>query len=84
MKVMMMVSKYLIDKVAKAIYHVNNGLTDEDYVEVFGKNRRVWDNGLCWSKQQEGTLCEHERDEYRQMAKAAILVILGDSSNEDE
>lgn len=64
----------LIEKVAKAIYHNSSGLTDEEYVKVMGEPRKKWRTDLPWDK-DDVALCEWQRDEYRQMARAALAVV---------
>jgi hypothetical protein len=66
----------LVERVAKAIYHRDAGLTDEDYYYAMGESRRAWSDDKPWDSDPENTLCEHERDEYRAMAKAAIEALL--------
>jgi hypothetical protein len=66
----------LVERVAEAIYHHDAGLTDEDYLNVMNEARRAWSDDKPWDSDPENTLCEHERDEYRMMAKAAIEVLL--------
>ena len=72
-----MMNKELIEKVAQAIYHVSGGLDDEGYVKACGVARKVWKTDAPWDSNPD-ELCEHERDEYRVMARAAIHVILGE------
>lgn len=55
-----------VEAVALALYHNNAGMTDDDYVATYGKKRRTWPE-----------LAEHERDDFRTMAKAAIQVMVG-------
>ena len=71
----------LIDKVAQAIYHNEGGFTDEDFVASFGKLRKLWKTDAPWDT-NPNELCEHERDDYRIMARAAIKAFL-DSGNCD-
>ena len=60
-----MVSKTLLEHlVAKAIYHAEGGLTDEDFETILGEPRRTWDK-----------LAEWERDGYLAQAKAAMEVV---------
>lgn len=65
----------LTEKVAEAIFHHDGGMTDEDYLLVHGKSRRLWKTEEAWDTQPEVELCEHERDEYRLMARAAMKVL---------
>ena len=62
----------MIDAMAEAIYHHDGGMTDEEYLEVQGKPRRVWKTTAPWDSNSEG-LTEWERDEYRIMATAAFV-----------
>jgi len=49
------------DRVAMAIYRVDGGMSDEDYLAATGRPRTPWDS-----------LEEHEKDEFRTMAAEAI------------
>lgn len=60
----------IVDKVAEAIYRHDGGVDDEEFLFVNGKPRRVWKTDKPWDPEHE--LCEHERDDYRAMARAAI------------
>jgi len=63
-----------VERVAEAIYHTSGGMTDEDYEAVMCKRRRVWKTDAPWDTNPD-ELAEHERDEYRTMAKAAIAAM---------
>jgi hypothetical protein len=71
----MKITDELIEEVAKAIYHNSNGLTDEEYPFIMGEPRKKWRTDLPWDK-DEVVLCEWQRDEYRQMARAALLALV--------
>ena len=65
----------LVERVAEAIYHVDGGMSDEDYLAATGQRRKLWKTDAPWDPDE---LEEHERDEYRMMAMAAIRAILGE------
>jgi hypothetical protein len=65
----------VIDEIAQAIYHHSGGMTDNDYFHATGQYRRVWNSGGAWDNDPEHELCEHERDDYRVMAKAAFMAL---------
>lgn len=67
--------KSLVEAVAQAIYHHEGGMTDEDYLAATGKARLLWETDAPWDSNPE-ELCEHERDEYRIMAEAAIRAMM--------
>jgi len=64
----------LIDMVAQAIYHYSGGLTDEDYIEVFGNPRPLWETAAPWDS-NPNEIAEHERDDYRVEARAALKAL---------
>ena len=70
-------NKELVERVAEAIYHVDGGMSDEDYLAETGEKRKLWKTDAPWDSNPE-ELAEHERDEYRMMAMAAIRAILGE------
>lgn len=61
----------LRERIAEALYHNDGGMSDEEYIKVTGKARRLWKTDAPWDT-DPNELCEWERDEYRQMADAAI------------
>ena len=63
------------DHVAEAIYRNSGGLTDEDYLMVMGIPRLQWKTDAEWDTNPD-ELTEHERDDYRMMARAAITAYL--------
>ena len=66
----MKISEEIIEKVAEAIFNNSAGLTNNEYNKIMGEPRKRW-NKLPWHSWRE-CLVEWERDEYRQMARAAI------------
>jgi hypothetical protein len=68
----------LVELVAEAIYRNSGGLTDSEYLDAMGEARREWKTDKPWDSDPENELCEHERDEYRLMAKAAIKAVIGE------
>ena len=64
-----MKAKELIEKVAKAIYK-NSFCDPEEYKEVVGIPMRAWQTN-------PDELTEHERDDYRRMAVAAVAAVVG-------
>jgi hypothetical protein len=68
----------VVERVAKAIYHYEDGLTDEDFLAVNGKARLPWgelEHDGHDDPASTGQLQEWERDEYRSMALAALSAI---------
>jgi hypothetical protein len=70
-----MIYSKIIEQVAQAIYHNDGGMTDEEYEISCGKSRLLWWTSAPWDT-DPNELCEHERDEYRIMAEAAIKAFL--------
>lgn len=62
----------LIDRVAEALYRNDGGMNDAEFRSVFGKERRLWKTDAPWDSQADVELCEHERDDWRAMAEAAL------------
>ncbi len=67
--------KDVVERVAEAIYRHEGGMDDDDYLGEMGKPRRAWKTDKPWDSDSEHELCEHERDEYREQAKAAIMAM---------
>jgi hypothetical protein len=67
----------LREKIAEAIYHVDGGMTDEDYFYATGEKRRLWKTDAPWDTNPD-ELAEHERDGFRMMAEAAFRAVMGD------
>jgi len=65
----------LVEKVAIAIYLHQGGVAPDQYEEVMGVKQRLWKTAAPWDSQPEIELCEHERDEYRFQAEAAIKAV---------
>ena len=65
----------IVERVAEAIYRTSGGMTDEDFVQIHGKARRIWKTDQPWDSQSDIELCEWERDEYRLQAQAVINVL---------
>ena len=62
-----------LDVIAKALFEAAPW-TDP---EITGKPRRAWRiPGVPWDIDGDVQLCEHERDDYRELAQAAATVIL--------
>jgi hypothetical protein len=72
----------VIDSVAEAIYHSHFGLGCVGYLLAHGDACKAWITSDAWDTNPE-ELCEHERDEYRDMAKAAIAAYLAAASGDD-
>jgi hypothetical protein len=64
-------NKGLIEVVAKAIYEEETC----EWEEAYGKVPRIWRIPNTPWDSNENELCEHERDDYRMMAKAAIVAM---------
>lgn len=67
----------LVERVAEAIYRHSGGITDEEHLAIFGVPRKAWKTDAPWDT-NPNELAEHERDEYRMQARAAIQAVLGD------
>jgi len=65
-----------IERIAEAIYRNEGGITDEDYPFEVGGQRKLWKTDAPWDS-NDGELREHERDDYRAQARAAVSVLLG-------
>lgn len=65
----------LMECVARALYEADTGIAPEDYERVMGSPRRVWSTGAARDTQPAIELCEHERDDYRAMARAAVAEV---------
>jgi len=60
--------KPMVEAVAKAIYEEETS----EWKEIYGKIPRIWRiQDTPWDS-NDNELCEHERDDYRMMARAAI------------
>lgn len=70
-------NKDLVERVAEAIYHVDGGMSDEEYFDATGQKRKLWKTDAPWDSNPD-ELAEHQRDDYRTMAMAAIRAILGE------
>jgi hypothetical protein len=62
----------LVDRVAEAIYY--GGMSADDFERETGVKRLLWKTDAPWDS-NPNELCEHERDDYREMARAAIEVL---------
>lgn len=60
-----------VDRVAQAIFHNGYGLSDEEHEIATGVKRKLWETAAPWDTNPD-ELAEHERDDYRIMAQAAI------------
>jgi hypothetical protein len=47
-------------------------MNDEEYFNATDQHRRLWKTDAKWDSQSDIELCEHERDDYRWQAQAAI------------
>lgn len=65
----------IVERVAEAIYRNAAGMSDEEYEIITGRPRRVWKTDKPWDSDPQHELCEHERDDYREMARAAIAAM---------
>lgn len=54
----------VVEALAEVLYHHNRGMTDEDWLNTTGERRGEW-----------GSMREHERDDYRFMAHAALSAL---------
>lgn len=64
----------VIEKVAEAIYQATwNNITDDPayYEALMGHRSKLWKTGAPWDTNPD-ELTEHERDDYRCQAKAAL------------
>ena len=66
------VTQAQIEKAAEAIYRHNGGVCPGEFEAVMGSPQREWRIDAPWDTHPESELCEHERDEYRVMACAAL------------
>lgn len=64
----------VIERVAEAIYR-NAVCEQEEYERVVGAPMKTWKTDGPWDT-SPNELTEHERDDYRRMARAAIAAIL--------
>jgi len=67
-------SDKLIELVAKAIYERGTG-TPEEFKAITGYEKRLWKTDAPWDT-NPAELAEHERDDYRRMARAALSALL--------
>jgi len=67
--------KALLDRVAEAIYHAHCGLNCDGYRAAHGAPCKRWRTDAPWDSNPD-ELCEHERDDYRAEAQAAIDAFL--------
>jgi hypothetical protein len=61
----------LIEELAQIIFHSNAGLTDEDYLAMFGEERKGWGKPEL-DKYCSDCLQEHERDDFRYQAEKVV------------
>ena len=70
-----MVEAVLVEVVAEAIFKADGGVeSDEEYEKIYGYKRKLWKTDAPWNTNPD-ELHEHQRDDYRVMAKAAVRVI---------
>jgi len=67
--------KALLDRVAEAIYHAHCGINCDGYRAAHGAPCKRWRTDAPWDSNPD-ELCEHERDDYRAEAQAAIDAFL--------
>lgn len=60
----------LVEQVAQAIYERGTE-TPEEYKAITGNDKRLWKTDAPWDT-NPNELAEHERDDYRSMARAAL------------
>jgi hypothetical protein len=61
----------LIEEIAQVIYENSSGLTAEEYEQVFGVKPKFWKTDAPWDSRDD-ELAEHERDDYRWMARQVL------------
>jgi hypothetical protein len=70
-----MMDEKLVEKVAKAIYLWESGMSPKEMEAATGKKKRKWKTDAPWDSQPEVELCEWERDEYRTQAREVIQLV---------
>jgi hypothetical protein len=66
------VSGARVEKMAEAIFLHEGGVGPEQFLEVMGSAQKKWKIDAPWDTHPDHELCEHERDEYRLQARAAL------------
>ena len=69
------VDRELVERVAEALYRNEGGMDDEEFAIVTGGHRKHWQTDAPWDTRND-ELAEHERDDFRAMAKVAIEIVL--------
>ena len=73
MKLDVLIDTDLVEHVAEAIFR-NSVCDDEQYENIVGEPMKLWKTDAPWDTNPL-ELAEHERDDYRRMARSALIAI---------